>query len=55
VSPHVSVNGGAGAYDVLIDKTAAGAESYTLSFHCMTGPDGTGVHTGTASTLVQDQ
>jgi hypothetical protein len=55
VSPHVTVNGGAGAYDVLVDKTGAGAESYTLSFHCTTGPDGTGVHAGTASTLVQDQ
>jgi hypothetical protein len=55
LSPHVAVNGGAGAYDVLVDKSAAGAESYSLSFHCMTGPDGTGVHTGTASTLVQDQ
>jgi len=54
-SPGVSVNGGGGVYDVLIDKSGAGAESYTLTFHCMTGPNGTGVHTGTDSINVQDQ
>jgi len=54
-SPGVSVNGGSGVYDVLIDKNAAGAEGYTLTFHCMTGPNGTGIHTGTSSVNVQDQ
>jgi len=54
-SPGVSVNGGSGVYDVLIDESAAGDEGYTLTFHCMTGPDGTGVHTGTDSINVQDQ
>lgn len=54
-SPLVSVNGGAGVYDVLIDKSAAGAETYTLTYHCMTGADGTGSHTGTSITVRQNQ
>jgi hypothetical protein len=54
-SPAVAVNGGSGAYDVLVDKTDAGAESYTMTFHCFTGPDGTGFHTGTSLTILQDQ
>lgn len=55
MSPAVSVNGGSGAYDVLVDKTESGAESYSLSFHCYTGPDGSGTHTGTSHTILQDQ
>jgi hypothetical protein len=54
-SPTVSVNGGPGVYDVLVYKTASGAETYTLTFHCMTGPDGTGDHTGTSITTKQNQ
>jgi hypothetical protein len=54
-SPLVSLNGGAGVFDLLVYKTAAGDESYTLSFHCMTGPNGTGDHTGTSITTRQDQ
>lgn len=47
-SPPVWVNGGAGVYDVFVDKTASGAEGFTLSFQCMTGADGSGVPTGTS-------
>jgi hypothetical protein len=54
-SPPVHVNGGGGVYDVLVDKTAAGAESYTLDFHCMTGADGAGEHTGTEIVIRQNQ
>ena len=54
-SPAVVLNGGAGVYDVLVYKTAAGSESYTLTFHCLTGPDGTGDHTGTSLTTRQNQ
>jgi hypothetical protein len=54
-SPLVSVNGGAGAYDVLVYKNSAGAESYTLTFHCLTGVDGTGIHTGTSIATRQNQ
>jgi hypothetical protein len=54
-SPAVAANGGSGAYDVLVDKTGAGAKSFSLNFHCYTGPGGTGTHTGTSSTILQDQ
>jgi hypothetical protein len=54
-SPAIAVNGGSGGYDVLVDKSAAGNESYTLTFHCQTGPDGTGTHTGTSHTVRQNQ
>jgi hypothetical protein len=54
-SPLVFLNGGAGTYDVLVDKSDAGAESYTLDFHCVTGTNGGGVHTGTAIQVRQDQ
>jgi hypothetical protein len=54
-SPIVHVNGGAGVYDVLVDKTAAGAETYTLTFHCVTGTNGTGAHTGTEIVTRQNQ
>jgi hypothetical protein len=47
-SPAVFVNGGAGVYDVFVGKTAAGAESFTLSFQCTTGAGGTGSPTGTS-------
>jgi hypothetical protein len=54
-SPVIAVNGGAGPYDVLVDKSAAGSEAYTLSFHCQTGPDGTGNHAGTLHSVKQNQ
>jgi hypothetical protein len=54
-SPRVSVNGGGGVYEVLVDKSAAGADAYTIEYHCVTGPDGTGLHTGTTITVRQNQ
>jgi hypothetical protein len=51
-SPSVALNGGAETYDVFVDKSAAGAESYTLTLQCMTGIDGAGVPTGTAITPI---
>ena len=54
-SPLVAVNGGAGVYEVVVDKTGSGAEAYALEFHCVTGPDGTGFHTGTTITIRQSQ
>lgn len=55
-SPLVHVNTVAGAsYDVLVDKTGEGAENYVLTFHCWTGPDGTGLHTGTDLIVRQSQ
>jgi len=40
---------------MLVNKTDAGSETYTLSYHCLTGPDGTGGHTGTSHTVRQNQ
>ncbi|MFO0690448.1 MAG: hypothetical protein U0900_17230 [Myxococcota bacterium] len=55
-SPFVHVNVRSGTvFDVLIDKTGSGAENYVLTFHCMTGPDGTGLHTGTDILTRQNQ
>lgn len=47
-SPIVSVDGGAGIYDVFVNKTDAGVETYELELDCMTGTGGTGVPTGIA-------
>lgn len=48
-------NKGNGTYTMSIKKSAAGAENYTASFHCQ-GPASSGfIHTGTASTLIQNQ
>ncbi|MFO0688311.1 MAG: hypothetical protein U0900_06360 [Myxococcota bacterium] len=47
-SPAVFVNGGAGRYDVFVDKTAAGAEFFELTAQCWTGAGGTGVPAGTS-------
>lgn len=52
-SPVISLNGGAGSYNVFVRKTGVAAENYTLSYHCWTGLNGTGLHTGTD--LVQGQ
>lgn len=46
-SAPVFVDGGAGEYDVFVDKSGAGAVAYTLSVQCMTGSGGSGVATGT--------
>ncbi len=54
-SPFVFVNGGAGVYDVAVDKSASGADSYSLVFHCVTGLNGSGIHTGTEITVRQNQ
>ena len=54
-SPLAFVNGTSGVFDVLVYKTAAGADSYTLTYHCFTGPDGTGIHTGTSIVERQNQ
>jgi hypothetical protein len=55
-SPLVHVNAGSGTvFDVLVDKSGAGAENYVLTFHCVTGPDGTGLHTGTDVIARQNQ
>lgn len=52
-SPLVAVNADDGVYNVFVIKSAAGSVNYTLTYHCMTGPNGTGLHTGT--TLVTQQ
>jgi|JI10StandDraft_1071094.scaffolds.fasta_scaffold477092_3 hypothetical protein len=55
-SPLIHVNGGAEVvYEVLVDKSGAGSENYTLTFHCLTGPNGTGLHTGTDIVTRQNQ
>ncbi|HUK63764.1 MAG TPA: hypothetical protein VLV15_10525 [Dongiaceae bacterium] len=54
-SPFVSLNLGTGVYDVLVDKSGVGAETYILTYHCYTGPDGTGTHTGTSLQSWQNQ
>jgi len=54
-SPLVSVNGGDGVYNVFLSKTASGALNYTLTFHCMTGQNGGGLHTGSTIVFRQNQ
>ena len=54
-SPLVSVNGNDGVYSVFVTKSGSGAINYTLSFHCMTGPNGGGLHTGTTIVFRQNQ
>lgn len=54
-SPLVYVNGGDGVYNVFVSKTGSGAVNYTLSFHCMTGQNGGGLHTGTIIVFRQNQ
>lgn len=49
-SPTVYNNSSNGAYNVLVDKSASGTNSYTLDYHCQTA---TGVHTGTG--IIQNQ
>jgi hypothetical protein len=47
-SVQIYLNEGAGVYAVLVDKSGAGAKFYDLTYHCWTGPNGTGVHTGSS-------
>ena len=42
-------------FDVLVDKSGAGSENYVLTYHCLTGPNGTGLHTGTDLVTRQNQ
>ena len=55
MSPLVFVNGGDGVYNVFVSKPGSGAVNYTLSFHCMTGENGGGLHTGTTIVFRQNQ
>lgn len=52
-SPLVYVNGGDGVYDIFVNKAATGAVNYTLQFHCMTGVNGGGIHTGSDIVIKQ--
>ena len=52
-SPINAVNGGDGVYDVFLNKTTAGTVNYTLTFHCVTGVNGGGIHTGTDIVIKQ--
>ena len=54
-SPLVAVNGSDGVYSVFVTKAGGGAINYTLSFHCMTGQNGGGLHTGTTIVFRQNQ
>lgn len=53
--PFVFVNGGAGVYNLSVAHTAAAADTYQVQFHCMTGNNGGGVHTGTSIVNRQNQ
>ena len=47
-SPAVFVNGGAGRYDVFVDKSGVGQESFEITAQCWTGAGGTGAPAGTS-------
>jgi hypothetical protein len=51
-SPWVTLKGGAGSYFITVDKSKAGVESYSLTYHCQTS---TGVHTGTSIFTLKNQ
>ncbi len=51
-SPLLNITGGDGDYNVTVSKTAAGAETYTFQFHCVTSG---GDHTGTDIAVLQNQ
>lgn len=55
LGPMVSVNGADGVYNVFVAKAGGGAVNYTLTYHCMTGPNGTGLHTGSLIVFRQNQ
>lgn len=54
-SPLVFVNGADGVYNVFVSKAGSGVLNYTLTYHCMTGADGGGLHTGTTIVFRQNQ
>lgn len=45
-SPAVFIDGGAGEYDVWVDKSGSGEKDWQLTLSCTTGAGGTGVETG---------
>ena len=49
-SPEVRVHGGDGVYQLLVNKTKAGARSFIVSYHCISA---NGVHTDTDITVQQ--
>lgn len=49
-SPEVRVHGGSGVYQVLVNKTIAGARSFIVSYHCMTASN---EHTATEIVVKQ--
>ena len=51
-SPLLSVPGGVGVYNVLVDKKRDGARQYDISYHCKSGSN---AHTDTSITQKQDQ
>ena len=53
-SPSARVDGGAGTYQLLVNKTAAGSRAFEVSYHCKVdnGLPG-GEHTGTGITVKQ--
>ncbi|MDY6983708.1 MAG: hypothetical protein SV422_11520 [Pseudomonadota bacterium] len=51
-SDYVALPGGNGEYIMMVNKTAAGARSFDLEWHCVTGGS---VHTGTDVTVQQFQ
>lgn len=55
MSPLVFVNGGDGVYNVFVSKAVSGLLNYTFTYHCMTGADGSGLHTGTTIVFRQNQ
>ena len=50
--PGVQLKGGDGTYYITASKTAKGARTFTVTYHCMTGG---GIHTGTDITALQLQ
>lgn len=47
-----TIHGGDGVYQVLVNKSSAGAETYSLEFHCESSTD---IHTGTVEVQLQNQ
>ena len=43
-SPEITVRGGNGVYQIMVNKTAVGARNFSIQYHCMTANN---VHTGT--------
>ena len=54
-SPLVFVNGGSGRYDVYVDKTSTGDETYEVSAQCWTGPAGSGAPTEASLVAAQGE